>query len=70
MQIATEQFSRIEKLRLIEQLWDELARAPGDLASPDWHADALRESEQAVARGDAGFVDWDEAKTRLRQGRA
>ncbi|KVW92747.1 addiction module protein [Thiobacillus denitrificans] len=70
MLIATENLSRIEKLRIIEQLWDELSRDPGDIESPAWHADALREAERAVANGETGFLDWEQAKARLRQGGA
>ena len=70
MLIATENLSRSEKLQLIEQLWDELSRNPDDVPSPAWHADALREAENTVANGDAGFQDWEQAKERLRQGAA
>lgn len=67
MHIATDHFSRIEKLRLIEQLWDELVRTPEEIASPDWHADALREAEAAITRGEAQWLDWEDAKAGLRQ---
>jgi putative addiction module component (TIGR02574 family) len=70
MLIATENLSRSEKLRIIEQLWDELSRDPGSVESPAWHADALREAEARVANGEAKFLDWEQAKARLRQGDA
>lgn len=70
MLIATENLSRIEKLRIIEQLWDELSRDPAGVESPAWHADAMREAESAVANGEAAFLDWEQAKARLRQGGA
>ncbi|MDP2830220.1 MAG: addiction module protein [Sulfuricellaceae bacterium] len=70
MLIATESLTRIDKLRLIEQFWEELSHAPDEVASPTWHADALADAERAVANGEAGFMDWEEAKERLRQGRA
>lgn len=70
MLITTENLTRTEKLRMIEQLWEELSRSPEEVESPVWHADALRESEQAVANGDAAFEDWNQAKERLRQGGA
>lgn len=37
------------------------------LRSPAWHADALREAEAALRAGRAQFVDWDNAKSRLRR---
>lgn len=70
MLIATESLTRMDKLRLIEQFWEELSLTPDELASPAWHADALADAERAVANGEAGFLDWQQAKERLRQGRA
>ncbi len=67
MLIATETLSRIEKLRLIEQFWDELTQDAEGIESPAWHAKSLQETERAVANGDAGFLDWNQAKERLRQ---
>jgi len=68
MLIATESLSRLEKLRLIEQFWEELSREAESIEAPDWHAQALTHAEQAVASGQAEFIDWDQAKERLRQG--
>lgn len=70
MSIATEHLTRMEKLRIIEQLWDELCRSPEEIESPAWHGDALEEAEQAAAKGEAGFVDWNQTKEHLRQGSA
>lgn len=67
MLMATENLSRIEKLRLIEQFWDELSRSPEKVESPAWHADALQGTETAVANGEAVFMDWNQAKEHLRQ---
>lgn len=70
MLIATESLTRMDKLRLIEQFWEELSVGPDEFVSPAWHADALADAERAVANGEAGFMDWDLAKERLRQGQA
>jgi hypothetical protein len=67
MLIATEHLTRMDKLRIIEQLWDELSRSPEQIESPAWHADALREADHAVTDGKAGFEDWNQVKDRLRQ---
>ena len=67
MLIATENLSRIEKLRLIEQFRDELSRSPEEVESPAWHADALQETETTVANGEAVFFAWKQAKEPLRQ---
>lgn len=65
--IAIEKLSRADKLRMMESLWRDLSADAGELASPAWHEDALRQSEAALAAGDARMVDWDEAKDTLRQ---
>ena len=70
MLIATEHLTRTDKLRIIEQLWDELFRSPEEVNFPTWHADALREAERAVESGEADFEDWNQVKDRLRQGGA
>lgn len=70
MLIATETLSRIEKLRLIEQFWDELTQNTESVESPAWHAEVLQGTERAVANGDAGFLEWNQAKEQLRQGSA
>lgn len=67
MLIATESLSSLDKLRLIEQLWDELSREPESVDSPAWHAEALAEAEQAVAHGKATFMEWEAAKDSLRR---
>ncbi len=63
--LPIEQLSRVEKLRMMEALWDDLSRDESSLASPAWHGDALREAEQLLASGDARFIDWDQTKKML-----
>jgi hypothetical protein len=54
--------TRIEKLSMMEALWDDLSRDPVGIASPEWHEQALKEAGRAVADNQAGFVSWDAAK--------
>lgn len=65
--LPLKKMSRVEKLRAMEAIWADLSRDEDQFESPAWHADALRETEQAVASGAAKFVDWEEAKKRLRR---
>ncbi len=51
----------------MERLWAELSRRPGEIQPPDWHGDVLAERESAVREGRTGFVEWDDAKKRLRE---
>lgn len=64
--LSIENLTRTEKLRMMEVLWDDLARDSVTLSSPEWHAQSLKEAEQAVADNQAGFVSWDAAKKTLR----
>lgn len=55
-----------EKLRVMEQLWEDLCRDERQVASPDWHGDVLAAREARVASGEARFSDLEEVKARLR----
>jgi len=61
-----ENLTRTEKLCMMEAIWDDLARDPVELSSPEWHALALNEAEQAHAENQADFISWDVAKKMLR----
>ena len=56
-----------EKLALLERLWSDLSRRPQDVPSPEWHGDVLAERIAAVREGRSQFVEWNEAKKRLRE---
>ena len=61
-----DRLSRVEKLRAMEELWDDLSRSQEEYPSPDWHGDVLRAREEAVNTGRDAFVPWEEAKAILR----
>jgi hypothetical protein len=67
--IEIQQMPRLEKLRLMEALWADLSRDEAEVESPAWHADALRETSERVARGEEKILDWEQAKTELRKGK-
>jgi len=54
-----------EKLQVMEAVWDDLARRD-EVEVPEWHKDLLDERERLVESGEAKFVDWEEAKDRIR----
>ena len=56
-----------EKLAAMELLWDDLARSPEAVESPNWHKDILDERRQMVADGKTQFTDWNAAKTEIRK---
>ena len=59
--------SRTEKLRAMEELWDDLSRSQNEYPSPDWHGEVLRDREDALAAGKDRFVPLEEAKSMLRE---
>jgi len=61
-----EQMSRTEKLQVMEAIWTALSASDAEMESPAWHADALRETEQRLSRGEERIVDWESAKRELR----
>ena len=65
--IPLDGLSVADKIVLMERLWDDLSRRPSDVPSPNWHADILDERRNAVREGRTAFVDWDDAKQRLRE---
>jgi len=58
--------SHMDKLRAMEELWDDLSRSQDEYPSPAWHGDVLRAREKALRLGQDEFVPWEEAKVILR----
>jgi len=56
-----------EKLEAMEFLREELSHDEDSFEPPAWHEAALREAEEDVKSGKAVFVDWEEAKERIRR---
>ena len=67
--LEIQQLPREEKLRLMEALWADLSRDEAEVESPAWHADALRETAERVARREEKVLDWERAKAELRKGK-
>ena len=65
--LPLQQMSTADKLRLLEEIWADLRRHEDELDSPAWHEQALRERDERVAAGKESYVDWEAAKTQLRQ---
>ena len=53
------EMSRPAKLRVMEELWDDLCH------SPDWHGEVLAARAGRVAKGEAEFREWADVKERL-----
>jgi hypothetical protein len=64
--LSIENLTRTEKLRMMEVIWDDLSRDSETFSSPEWHAQALKEAERALAANQTHFVSWETAKKMLR----
>ena len=51
VQLPFDEMTLADKLAVMESLWDNLSRCPGDLPSPDWHKPVLQERKRLVDEG-------------------
>ncbi|MDR1191293.1 MAG: addiction module protein [Verrucomicrobiales bacterium] len=67
--LATElhQLSRLEKIKLMETLWSDLATNDTAVDFPAWHAAELDATARRFAEGKEELIDWRDAKRELRQ---
>jgi hypothetical protein len=59
------EMSRAAKLRVMEELWDDLCRCPDGVSSPAWHGEALAARVERVKRGEGEFREWPDVKELL-----
>jgi hypothetical protein len=65
--LPLDQMSTEEKLAALEAIWGDLSRNEQQLPVPDWHKQVLDQRQRQIDRGEATFVDWEEAKRRIRE---
>ncbi|MCX7093534.1 MAG: addiction module protein [Methylobacter sp.] len=58
--------SSVEKLKIIEALWGDLASDEDNLSSPSWHETELIATEKEFLSGGIEALDWQQAKKELR----
>jgi hypothetical protein len=64
--LPLEKMTIAEKQRVMETLWSDLMRDQEQFESPGWHGVVLRERAAGVKQGKVSFVDWETAKSQLR----
>ena len=62
-----DQMSGQEKLRALEERWDAMTREGDRYASPAWHEQELKETQQRYDAGSEASMDWAAAKRDLRR---
>lgn len=58
---------RLEKIKLMEAIWADLAREEDSFESPSWHLQELHKTEERFDAGKEEVVDWADAKKQLRK---
>ena len=64
--ITIDNLSTIEKIELMEKLWDDLSSSP-DYAPPKWHGEELARRKAAVKEGKVTYSKWAKAKEEIRK---
>jgi hypothetical protein len=64
--LPLEKMSVEDKLRVLERVWEDLARTPATVPSPAWHRDVLNAREKRFSDGGERFVSWEKAKEDIR----
>jgi putative addiction module component (TIGR02574 family) len=57
----------VEKLKIIEALWSDLAGDEDAFESPAWHEEELNKTEAEYTAGRIEVLDWEDAKKELRK---
>jgi putative addiction module component (TIGR02574 family) len=55
--------STIERLQVMEALWDSFMEDDSKVESPEWHRGILEERKQKIENGKAEFVSLKELRT-------
>ena len=67
MNIAIDQMTTAEKIRTMEDIWDDLCHHAEEISSPSWHQDVLSQREESLSKGGETFTDWETAKKKIRE---
>ena len=64
--LPLDQMTTADKLRALEQIWEDVCHTPENIPAPSWHADVLQARERRIREGSSHFTDWTEAKQKIR----
>jgi hypothetical protein len=64
--LPLDKMSKLDKIAVMESLWEDLCREPESIPSPEWHKDILEAREREVSEGKAKFTSFDRSKKRIR----
>ena len=64
--LPLDKMTNLDKIAVMEKLWDDLCRDPESIPSPIWHKEVLEAREKEINEGKAKFKAFDEAAERIR----
>jgi hypothetical protein len=64
--LQIDQMTTEEKLQTMEALWKNLTRDPEEFTSPAWHETVLKQRAERMKSGLEPSLDWEQAKSELR----
>jgi putative addiction module component (TIGR02574 family) len=64
--LPLDKMTSLDKIAVMEKLWDDLCQDPESIPSPSWHKDILEAREKEIKEGKAEFKPFDRAKERIR----
>ena len=64
--LPLDKMTKLDKIAVMEKLWDDLCRDPDSIPSPKWHQNVLEAREKEINEAKAKFTTFDRAKERIR----
>ena len=64
--LPLDKMTNLDKIEVMERLWEDLCRDPESIPSPKWHKEVLEAREKEINEGKAKFTIFDRAKERIR----
>lgn len=63
--LPLDQMTTEEKMRVLQDIWQDLSKNAESFVAPSWHEDVLREREELVRQGKMEFHDFEDVKAEL-----
>ncbi len=64
--LPLDKMTSLDKITVMEKLWDDLCQDPESIPSPKWHKEVLESREMELNEGKAKFIAFDLAKEKIR----
>ncbi|MBF0547622.1 MAG: addiction module protein [Candidatus Riflebacteria bacterium] len=67
MHLAFDKMTIADKLRAMEEIWDDLCHNAEQFELAEWHKEILDQREKAIFEGKEIFLEWETAKKMIRE---